>query len=258
MASNTNCRQCTPAPNVCITPPPVCEGCECEEIYSGECVQYTGQDLDCLGITRGMSFNEIIQILADKLCIEGCCINPVQWLFDYVIEVYNIAYDKGHMTALRPLTLNDILKNLLGLGIVVPKCNLCCPDCGVYVLGSITAIEAIQTATGSSCCINCGQDYNQCYSALTKLYPCAEYIFEEYEIQEFGTLGTNTILCTLQDILANYNANIVCDILETIGQMGLVISCNNPNGAIVISSAETFLDYYTNTNLTNPCDKHPQ
>ena len=42
--------------------PPVCAGSQCEEIYPGTCVVYSGPNISCLGITNGMSLNDIVQV----------------------------------------------------------------------------------------------------------------------------------------------------------------------------------------------------
>lgn len=68
--------QSTPCANGCITTtttlapiPPSCDGNECVELYYGNCVQYTGPDVQCLGITTGMSMNTIVQTLAAAICL---------------------------------------------------------------------------------------------------------------------------------------------------------------------------------------------
>ncbi len=260
MASNTNCRQCTPAPNVCITPPPVCEGCECEEIYSGECVQYTGQDLECLGITRGMSFNEIIQILADKLCADGCCVNPFEWVLLQALRIYNNGLNHYGVDAeQKPQTIPIILGKLLDYGIVMPKCNFCCPDCGFYALlrtgnKEFDLLEPLLTATGANCCENCGQTFDACYASLIKAHPCIQTLFETLDAVEYSTIGGNTMLCALLDTLSGLESTLVCEIVEVILTKGLVISCDNPNGAIVIASAATFLEYIENTGIGSSCN----
>ena len=255
MASNTNCRTCAPVSPVCVTPPPVCGGCECEETYSGACVQYTGTDLDCLGITRGMSLNEMIQILADKLCVEGCCVNPVKWLIDKAVEIYEIDYAAGRYSAAEPISISSVLEKFLTAGIVTPKCNFCCPDCGVYALATPADVALLVAATGASCCTNCGQTYTETYTRLIKENPCLETLYESFEPVEYGTIGGNTVLDVIEQSLAGYDSSVICDVFETIFEQGLVVSCNNPHGAIIISSTATFLTYITNMNLNNICEK---
>ena len=67
--------QSTPCANGCITTtttlaptPPSCNGNECVELYYGNCVQYTGPSIQCLGITNGMSMNALVEAFADALC----------------------------------------------------------------------------------------------------------------------------------------------------------------------------------------------
>lgn len=72
MYPNEYCHQCEPElPPIEVPPPPVCEGEECEEIYTGNCVKYTGPAIPCLSITTNESLNSVIAKLAARVC--SCC-----------------------------------------------------------------------------------------------------------------------------------------------------------------------------------------
>lgn len=260
MANNTNCRQCDPIPQVCVNPPQACDECNCEEIYSGECVTYTGPNIDCLGITNGMSLNDALQIIAERLCVEGCCINPIDWFLALVLEIYAQApvLVAEEPVASTPPAVNEtlpvVIETLLTTGIVMPKCNFCCPDCGVYYLGNQANLTSLIGTTGYVCCTNCGPDYQSCRTTLSEIGPCMRLIFND--LQEYGTLGGNSMLCHIYEAFNTYDRSVICSIFETIQTLGLVVSCNTPNGALIISSTETFENYFTNMGMLNNCGKH--
>lgn len=66
-----NCNQCDDEELPVVeqpAPPPCEEGEDCEEVYEGDCVKYTGDPLTCLGITTNMSLNNVVLQLAKALC----------------------------------------------------------------------------------------------------------------------------------------------------------------------------------------------
>lgn len=72
MYPNQNCQPCQPeCPPVEVPLPPACTGEPCEEIVTGICVKYTGPNIPCVGITTNMTFNQVVQLLAAKIC--ECC-----------------------------------------------------------------------------------------------------------------------------------------------------------------------------------------
>ena len=72
MYPNQYCNPCNePEPCVPAPPPPDCVGEPCEEIVLDTCVRYTGPAIPCLGILTGASLNQVIQIIAARLC--DCC-----------------------------------------------------------------------------------------------------------------------------------------------------------------------------------------
>lgn len=72
MYPNQYCHQCNePEPCVPLPAPPDCTGEPCEEIVLDTCVRYTGPAIPCLGITTGANLNQVLQIIAARLC--DCC-----------------------------------------------------------------------------------------------------------------------------------------------------------------------------------------
>lgn len=72
MYPNQYCNPChEPEPCIEVPAPPDCVGEPCEEIVLDTCVRYTGPAIPCLGILTGDSLNEVIQLIAAKLC--DCC-----------------------------------------------------------------------------------------------------------------------------------------------------------------------------------------
>ena len=68
--NDCNCGNCcSPTPPPLPPTPPTCSGTSCEEFYDAKCVLYTGPAIPCLGITAGMSLNDYIQIIANRLCL---------------------------------------------------------------------------------------------------------------------------------------------------------------------------------------------
>jgi uncharacterized repeat protein (TIGR01451 family) len=72
--SACNCNQCCPPTPPPVPPtPPSCEGTDCVELYDGNCVIYTGTDLNCIGIQTNDNINTIVQLLATRIC--DCCLS---------------------------------------------------------------------------------------------------------------------------------------------------------------------------------------
>jgi hypothetical protein len=46
----------------CPTPQP------CPTVSFTECVIYNGPNIDCLGLTTGMNFNEVLAAIAERFC----------------------------------------------------------------------------------------------------------------------------------------------------------------------------------------------
>jgi hypothetical protein len=72
MFPNTPCPDCDPCPEQ-VVPLPLPDLSEilCNTTYDSTCVVYTGPDIECLGITTNMTFDEIFQIFCTAA--NSCC-----------------------------------------------------------------------------------------------------------------------------------------------------------------------------------------
>lgn len=235
---STNCTTCNSSPLPCAIHPPDCNSHDCEEIVSGGCVAYTGTDIACLGITNGMSLNDIINILSSAICTPVACVNPMDYFLTYAFKVFNARIDMGDT-----ITLTSVINAILDAGIVMPKCNSCCPDCGVYAFGNITNITAIQTVYGSVCCSNCAQNYDTCYTELSSLDPAIEALFITTTATEYGTMQGDTTFCILKKYLELVSAEIAVEALTAIISKTFVATCQNPFGDVFIGSKAAWVTY---------------
>lgn len=231
MAYNNNgCNTCNPAiPPPCVEPPPVCEGTQCEEIYPGTCVVYSGPDISCLGITNGMSLNDIIQIIGEQLCSESSengCINPVYWLLNYAKNIYDIHVEKE----LNPNILG-ILTTLINNGIYTSSCNICCPDWQWYIISTKSNVDAIRIAISS--------DGPQTNSGITNFDSCMT-LLEARNINipnefinstgiEWGSIQGQTTLCLFNEIFDSntFSGQTLFGILDLVIKFGLTIECQH-------------------------------
>lgn len=78
MYPNTPCPECPNCPTT-VTPLPLPDfhGL-CGDTYDLSCVQYTGEDVRCLGITSGMMITEILAIFQTAAQGCGCCVGLPQ------------------------------------------------------------------------------------------------------------------------------------------------------------------------------------
>lgn len=247
MAYNNNgCNTCNPAiPLPCVEPPPVCEGSECEEIYPGTCVVYSGPDISCLGITNGMSLNDIIQIIGEQLCSEDHgCINPVYWLLNYAKNIYDIHVEKE----LNPDILK-ILRTLINNGIYIPSCNICCPDWQWYIISTHSMVSTIRTSISSN-----GPQTN---SGITNFDSCMT-LLEARNVNipnrfinfpslsasgtEWGSIQGQTTMCIFNEIFDSntFSSQIMYDILNLVINLGLTIECRD--GILRILEMKVFID----------------
>ena len=234
----TNCTSCNSTPVPCATTPPDCNSHNCEEIVSGGCVAYTGTDIACLGITNGMSLNEIVNILSNAICTPITCTNPLDYFLTYAFKVFNTRVSLGD-----EITITEVINTILDAGIIMPKCNSCCPDCGVYAFGNTTDITSIQTVFGNSCCTNCGQSYSDCYTTLSAIDPAVELLFIEQYVTEYGTIQSDSGLCILTKHLQLVSTEIAVAALTAITTKTFVATCQNPFGDIFIGSKDTWATY---------------
>lgn len=75
-----SCGCSSSTPNFCN---PTIDDCGCNPQVKGKCVKYRGSTITCLGITTGMDYDSITNILANAIC-EG--IEPPSGLQEYVVE----------------------------------------------------------------------------------------------------------------------------------------------------------------------------
>ena len=82
MYPNNNCNDCPECPGA-ITPLPLPDlSGLCGDEYPAACVIYTGENINCLGITSGMTFLEILNIFNIALTACNCCVPVdcvIQW-----------------------------------------------------------------------------------------------------------------------------------------------------------------------------------
>lgn len=96
------------------------------------------------------------------------CTHPFDYLFKIMDDIYN---SDGNT-----LSKFDILTKLLGEGLVVPNCNMCCPNCGdTYILMGVECFLAFSESFGfqlsdvGECCLNVysgNESYMKYYNAL--------------------------------------------------------------------------------------------
>lgn len=231
--NNSGCNTCNQAvPPACVAAPPVCAGSQCEEIYPGACVVYTGPAIECLGITTGMSLNDVVQILAAELCPEGCCENPVEWLLQYALDIYNIQLAKEESPSI--LTIMD---ELLKRGIVMTKCNVCCPDKIAYILGNEDDVETLVTmyqlslASGSP---NAAPGFADCLASLAITNPLFATRFDSVLTPvttgtEWGTISGNTTLCIFNTLynIPQFDSTTLYSLMDAMLNVGVIVNCED-------------------------------
>lgn len=78
MFPNTPCPDCPQCPSE-VTPLPLPDLTGlCGDEYNTDCVIYTGPNIDCLNITTGMSFSQILTIFNNSLSNCDCCVELPQ------------------------------------------------------------------------------------------------------------------------------------------------------------------------------------
>jgi hypothetical protein len=240
--SNSSCSPCrTPIPSVWVDAPPVCEGTDCEEIYPAQCTIYTGPNITCLGITNGMSLNQIIQILAEELCAEGCCINPVEWLLQYALNTYNIQLAKGESP-----DILLILEELLKRGIVTNSCNICCPDRSLYLFGNKDDVGAVLLAIAGQVTVqqtnpNNAPGFSDCLTLLGDQNPLIIDRFDgtldqETNGTEAGSISSYTTLCIINNLFGTnqFDSATLYNIINLLLTQGLAVQCKQGN--LIISN----------------------
>lgn len=217
--NNRNCNPCSgPIPPACVEGPPECEGTPCAEMYPAECTIYNGPDIPNLGITSGMSINEILMAISENIC--NCenengdeCIHPVHFFLEFATNIYSINKEKGV-----DIELLNILENLLNIGIVTSNCDFCCPDYDFYGL--------VDEITYSTYTENIDIPINEENPRFTE---CVNN-FEDIEI---GTINNESSLCIIKDYISEF-------LISSLANIGLFIACTG--NTIVIVDKKTMLN----------------
>lgn len=248
---NCSCNNCCPPVNPPTPPPaPSCAGTSCTELYDGKCVLYTGTNIDCFGITTNMTFNSIVQAIAQTLCdCAGSlpsCTNPLEIFVNRVLQIYNSleSYNPGGNN------IYDIIVSFLESGIVLKKCNYCCPDSFLYglgfreaisnaIAGAIAEIETLDDVTAP--CLNCSEDFETCNTAFLNLSENPD----DADTYEFGSFNNISGLCYLKELLTGQSEEIVQAFIDGISVEGLIIACDNSRGDIFIGNVGRYKDYAT-------------
>lgn len=80
MYPNSPCPDCPDCPTT-VTPVPIPDLHNvCGDHYNASCIEYTGADIDCLGITSGMLLPEVLNIFSLQ-CGKCCTLPPVDCVF---------------------------------------------------------------------------------------------------------------------------------------------------------------------------------
>lgn len=250
---NCSCNNCCPPVNPPTPPPaPSCTGTSCTELYDGNCVLYTGSNITCFGITTNMTFNSIVQAIAQTLCeCSGSlpsCTNPLEVFVNRVLQIYNSleSYNPG------TYSLYDIAVSVLESGMVFKKCDYCCPDSFFYaltfnsdnydnLLDIIKNIEGIDPVTVP--CLNCSTNFSTCNTSLLALTGTPEDYSNTYELGSFNNISG---LCYLQDLLTGQPEEIVARFIAAISTTGLIVACDINHGDIFIGDFTSYETYATN------------
>lgn len=251
---SSNCKPCVEVDPTCITPPPVCEGEECDEVFLAKCIKYTGRDIDCLGITTGMSLTEIIDRLEESICEDVPdydelinCISPL----DYMLNEVKMAYENTHNTA-SAKSFATILGEIMDLGLIIPNCDFCCTECGsFYALANNAKISAIFTATESSpqCGYNIASGFENGYDMLVSMNSNIANLFGTTLGREYSSYNAKTSLIRLALFLQSVDgltSQDYYDIVEVILTKGFTSFCYNNDSIelVVFGSVQTLIDNF--------------
>jgi hypothetical protein len=172
------------------------------------------------------------------------CTNLIEWTFSKFTEIFGKGQDK--------LLPQESIDRILDKGMVLPKCNFCCPCTSApYVFASVETYlkygEAVTPENAERCCNQFNsaiEDYLECHglnNSQTWDYILDKGIIESNLIQGNSQLPyifewINLIISTGQS--GNTTAT---EIFDRILDKGVVVWCNDETGDISIASVETFL-----------------
>lgn len=258
--SGCGCNGCCP-PVTPPTPPtpPICVGTQCEEIYDAACVNYTGPALTCFNIPTNTNLNSVIETIANRLCScysSSQCTSPLQLFFERFKTLYYDLYNTDNT-----IPFNDVFQYYLNNGIIVKKCQYCCPDVFIYALSAgPTMCYHIATTYSSGYpnveppCRNCWTKYSTCATTLlTKFDPLLGGVLDEpltiEDLCEFGGFNNVTALCELTTILtANFTYAQITDIMLNIRNYGLAVACDESRANVLVGAFDT-IDTFATTYL---------
>lgn len=207
-------------------------------------------------------------------CIE--CTHPFEYILELVYQESVLNTDSAYYG--NPV---EALDRILDKGVVISNCNMCCPKCNIYALGSkqtiiillesgyiqtscciniYAAVETYsgflesQSATNYSCCTN----FHECIDELICVVGKNSFNTQEEVIDlllDKGIIELDVInskcstskssICLLAELLNKYfgniQSNVLVQMLDRILDKGISVSCNN--GITVIASVETELQY---------------
>lgn len=263
--NNPNCNAGCGCNNCCppVTPPtppvpPTCIGTQCEELYDGACVEYTGPAITCLNIIPNTSLNTVIQTIASNICNycnKSQCISPFKLFFERLKTLWVYAY-----SADPTITFYDIFESFINNGIIIKKCQYCCPDPFLYTLAigtgsSVYADSVYNDVVGipnyEIPCENCWTGYS---TAASELLASFDPTFggthlpgiTVADIHEFGGFNNVSGIKDLNVIFENlFTTSQITDIMKLMytQQFPLSVTCDTETGNIIIGSLNSVRPY---------------
>lgn len=167
------------------------------------------------------------------------------------------------------------LQAFLNEGLVLNSCNLCCPDCGVYIFSNANTFGVFVSdfTPTESCCINteagvpafvtmslaltkwagnvqpttCCNDFSDCVITLSENVDNFASIVMA-GIIEYSTINNNTEVCNLVTALQAFAPALTPTqlgaVIESLLSIGIVMACK-PNGQMFIGSLTAYELYIT-------------
>jgi hypothetical protein len=267
--TNPNCNAGCGCNNCCppVTPPtpptpPTCVGTQCEELYDAACVEYTGPALTCLNVQPNTNLNSIIQTIALNICnccSKSQCVSPFKLFFERFKAYWDASY-----AADNTLSFNDLFNTFMVNGLVVKKCQYCCPDSFMYTLaigrggnsyvnGVYNSVSGIQHYEIPN--VNSWTGFNNAATALiASIDPTCNGDIEDSltvnDVHEWGGFNNISGIKDLNIIFAELFTKeqittIIC-YLNSKGS-GLSVVCDSQTGNIVMGATGPVITYMRET-----------
>lgn len=266
--TNPNCNTGCGCNNCCppVTPPtpptpPTCEGTQCEELYDAACVQYTGPAITCFNIPSNSNLNSVIQAIALNICAcctNSQCVNPFKLFFERFNEFWTTT------TSNDPTSIfSNVFQTFLNNGVVVKKCQYCCPDSFLYtfaigpfnqsivndVYNSVVGVDNYEIP-----CENCWTNFNSATTTLLTLFDPTfngnlDPALTAADIHEWGGFNNVTGIQDLNLIFEDlFTPEQVTDIMAILAfdTIGLSVVCDSQSGNIVIGTTDDVVSYMQN------------